>query len=369
MFAPPDPSTPATPAPGPPAPPPPIPALPTMPTSGSAATLTLPVPATTPEPATAPLPVPAIESPQEQVFTPHLAAAPPIVHRPEVDASAADLATADTSDTDVSRLDERPAPPRRLFRTSWLRRLAIWGSVLAVPGAFVGDYIGAGLLVASLVALVVWSGVIATNVRRARLATRHGSAPHPLVVSLSWFTTPVVGLAASVGVGAVVAWRDSGTFDQEGSRTMVLAGAVFAAGVIVLIAMYQPYRILARCAKWANSDGGQFRKWFVAPIVAVLVAIVIQLFASLVVLTDGADGSSGTASVGAALVLIAAVALPWLAWLIFGSRAMRSLESGVANVHDRALRESQDPAAVNPIFAGQAAAAAVAASAVNVPSA
>ena len=133
-----------------------------MPTSGSAATLTLPVPATTPEPATAPLPVPAIESPQEQVFTPHLAAAPPIAHRPEVDASAADLATADTSDTDVSRLDERPAPPRRLFRTSWLRRLAIWGSVLAVPGAFVGDYIGAGLLVASLVALVVWSGVIAT---------------------------------------------------------------------------------------------------------------------------------------------------------------------------------------------------------------
>lgn len=135
---------------------------------------------------------------------------------------------------------------------------------------------------------------------------------------------------------------------------MVLVASTVVAGVAVLIAAYQPYRVLARCAKWVNADGGRFRKWFAAPIVAAILAVVIQVLASLIVLSDGADGASSSASIGAVVLLAVSFTLPWLAWLVFGSRAMRSLEAGVEHSHGRAMREAQDPTDAPAVIAPSA---------------
>jgi hypothetical protein len=275
----------------------------------------------------------------------------------------------DVLNSERDRPAERPAAPAPMFRSGWLRRIVIWASLTSVPGAFVGDYVGAGLVLLSVVALIVWSGVVATNVRRARPATRHGRPPHPAMVMLSWFLAPIVGVFASVAIVSVAAWADDATFVEEGTRAIVLVATAFVFGLAVLIAHYQPYRALGKCAKWANADSARFVKWFLAPIGAVLLAIVIQILAGLVVLSDGADGSSSTASIGAAGLWVVSFTLPWLAWLIFGSRAMRSLDSGAAHVHGRAVRESLDPSEVNPMLAGQVAAAAAGAAALNAPNA
>ncbi len=258
-----------------------------------------------------------------------------------------------------ARPDERPAAPAALFRTGWLRRVAIWASAASVPGFFVGDYVGAALTLLSLIALIVWSVAAAINARRARSATIHGTSPHPAMVLLSWFVAPIVGGLAVVAITSAAMWADSGDFDEEGARTMVLVGTVLIAGLATLVAAYLPYRALAKCAKWVNADAGRFRRWFAAPIVAALLAGVAQILAGLVVLTDGADGSSSNATIGAAALWMLSFTLPWLAWLVFGSRAMRALDLGVTHAHGRALRESLGQAELDPLLVGQAVAAGV----------
>ncbi|WP_424343958.1 hypothetical protein [Ilumatobacter sp.] len=254
-------------------------------------------------------------------------------------------------DPTVSRPSEQAVPPAPLFPTSWLRRVVVWANAGSIPALFIGDAIGLALAALGIVSLIVWSGVSAMNVRRARPATRHGSPPHPAAVVASWFVAPVFGVAAIVAIVLVAAWAESGTFEEQGTRTMVLAVTVFVAAVGMLMAAYQPYRALARCAKWVYTDSGRFRKWFVAPIVGALISGVIQILAGLVALSDTGDRSSTVAVIGAVGLWVVSFTLPWLAWLISGSRAMRSLESGVAHAHDRTGREAHDPSEVVPLHA------------------
>jgi hypothetical protein len=358
MFAPPDPSSPAVPLPEP---------------AGALSVPPVSTPTLAMEAATSAPPMPTLPG-AGSTITPTLpvaTSAPGIslMRAPTAPISSYADGLADVRASEPAGPPERPATPARMFRTGWLSRIVIWASLASVPGAFVGDYVGAALVLLSVIALILWSGVIAVNIRRTRPATRHGRSPHPLMVMLSWFAAPVVGVFAAVAIAAVAAWADSGTFEEEGTRAMVLVATVFMSGLVILIAHYQPYRALGRCAKWANADSGRFRKWFVAPIVAVLLAIVVQILAGLVVLSDGSDGASSTASVGAAGVWVVSFTLPWLAWLIFGSRAMRSLESGMAHAHGRAIREALDPSEVNPLLAGQVAAAAAGVPALSAPNA
>ena len=189
------------------------------------------------------------------------------------------------------------------------------------------------------------------------------------MVIVSWFVAPVVGVVAVLAIVSVGMWADSGTFEEEGTRMMLLVVTVFFAALAVLMAIYQPYRALAKCAKWVSADASRFRKWFAAPIVAGLLAGVVQVLAGLVLLSDGVDGSSSSASLGATAVWVVAFTLPWLAWLVFGSRAMRSMDEGVAHAHSRAVREAQDPSEVDPTLVAQAAAAPVNVQAVSAPSA
>lgn len=264
------------------------------------------------------------------------------------------LAGGDTTDSFSSF--ERSAAPQPIFRTGWLRRSVIWTNAASVPGFFVGDLVGIALVLVAATAVVVWSGVVATNVRRAHPAGRHSKAPNPLLVALSWFVAPIVGFGAGFSVAVVSIWTSEGTFEQKDGRSMVLVVTVIAAGLAILMAAYLPYRLLAKCARRVKADPGSFRKWFVAPIVAAILAAVAQVLAGLVLLSDGADGSSGGASIAAAALWLSSFALPWLAWLVFGSRAMRALESGVQHAHERGVRESQDPREVNPHLVHQAAA-------------
>lgn len=247
--------------------------------------------------------------------------------------------------------------PKKLVPVGWLRRLTIWSNAGSVPGFFVGDYVGASLVATGLVGLLLWSALAAVNVRRARLQTRHGSPPHPLLVTFSWFVAPAVAVAVSLGIVSLARWTETAAFEEQGSRSLALAAAVFLGGLAILIAAYQPYRMLAKCSKWVNADPGRFRRWFVAPIVGGLLAVVVQVLAGLVVLSDNADGSSSGASVGAVLLWLVALALPWLAWLIFASRAMRSLDLATTHAHGRAVREARDPSEVDPELIGSPVAA------------
>lgn len=254
----------------------------------------------------------------------------------------------DSVEEEVSRDEPLPDPPAPLLRTALMGKVVLLAGFLAVPGAFAGDFIGLGLAAASFVALVIWSGLVAANARRSRPATRHARPPRPVSAALSWLLAPIVGVGATFAIFAASDWAGSGSYDEEGSRNLAFVAVVVLSVVAIFAAMYRPYGILMRVGKWVSADSRRIRKWFIAPFIAAVCALTIQVVASLLIVADAAaEDSSGGASIGAVVLLLITPALPWVAWLITGSRAINSIQSGIAHTHGRAVRASLDPEAVS----------------------
>ncbi len=275
---------------------------------------------------------------------------------------------------DAGQQQQVSAPPRALVRTAWLRHVSLWAIATAAPGAFVGDLVGAGLALVGFLALVAWSGVTAVNVRRTCPPTqhgrmRHGRSPHPASLIAAWLFAPVVAVGAVVGVAAVGSWAAAAGFEDEGPRLVGLAAAAVVAVGAVLIAAYRPYAVLAKCAKSARADSTHVRRWFMAPLVAVAVAVAAH---GMVRLTLSAEGRTGTVtssgpSFGIATLWVASLVLPWVTWLVFARRAMRSLDSGVVHTHGRAVREALEPTEMTAFAASLMAPNAAPVSAANAP--
>ncbi|MEP4649487.1 MAG: hypothetical protein ABJ314_04845, partial [Ilumatobacter sp.] len=266
---------------------------------------------------------------------------------PPTGAGAASARAASVDDADHRR--QLHAAPGALVRSTWLRHVALWAVAAAGPGAFVGDLVGAALVIVGFLALVAWSAVTAVNVRRACPPVQHGRsqrvrAPHPASSVAAWVAAPVVAVGAAVGLSAVGSWTAAAGFEDEGPRLVGLAAAAVVAVAAVLVAAYQPYAVLARCATTARADSAHVRRWFMAPLVAVAVAAAAQ---GLVRLASSADERAGTATAGPSLEIaalwVASLVLPWVTWLVFARRAMRSLDSGVVHTHGRAVREALEP--------------------------
>ena len=249
-----------------------------------------------------------------------------------------------------------PAPPRKLIPTRWLRFGVIAASLAGWGAAFFGSPLVVPVGAFALVCLLAWSGLAVENVRRARVATTHNTPPHPLAAVLWWFAGPIVAVAGAFAVQWVARWEDEASYEEQGTRSMLLLGAVVVALAFVFAASYRPYSVLRKASRWVSGDNSKMRNWFFAPFIAAIVAVVLQVLAALSVLADSVDGASG-ASTTAAGVVVLAVGLPILAWLICGSRAMTDLEEATRHQHDGAKRDA-DPTGsrlgpLNPIVTGQ----------------
>lgn len=262
------------------------------------------------------------------------------VNRPQalMDMDAEVVDSADTRDESL------PDPPAPLLATGWLGKFALLSGFLAVPGLFVGDFVGLGFGVASWIALVVWSAMVTANARRSRPSTLHARAPRPLPAALSWFIAPVIAVGAAYGLVVMTEWVDAASYEEQSSRSMALAAMVCVIVVAMFAAWYRPYGLLARTARWVSADGGTARKWFAAPFIAALLSIGIQLLATLLVVAETeADGALEATSIGAVALIVVSLCLPWVAWLFTGSRAIGAIESGVAHTHARAVQASRNP--------------------------
>ena len=128
----------------------------------------------------------------------------------------------------------------------------------------------------------------------------------------------MIGVAGGVVVAGVSAWAADASFEQQGSRTGVLVGSVVVFVVVVgAVAAYFPYGVLSRAGRWVNADSSKMRMWFSAPIIAALVAVTVQILATLTILADSVDGSGGS-SAAASWAIVLSVGLPSVAWLISG---------------------------------------------------
>lgn len=260
---------------------------------------------------------------------------------------------------DIAAIDESgsfdealPGPPAPLSSTRWVGRLVIVAGFWSVPGFFAGDFIGLGLVAATWCSLVIWSALVVANARRARPSTSQARAPRPTSAALSWFLAPAVAVASFFGLVAAVDWVNAAAYEEQDSRSLVLAGVVCTIVVAMFAALYRPYGILARTARWVNVDGRKVRKWFAAPFLSALCSIAIQLMASLIVVADVVtEGSPGSASIGALALIVVSLCLPWLAWLVTAQRAITAIESGIAHAHARAEQASRIPQKVSPNMA------------------
>jgi hypothetical protein len=234
----------------------------------------------------------------------------------------------------------------------------IAGSVMTWAAVFVGSLvaIGCGVLAAGF--LLAWSGLAVENVRRARPATPNRRPPRTAVAVLLWFVAPIVMVGGVVLLGVVSRWVDAARFEEEGSRSVVFVACVAALIVTGLVAAYLPYGYLRRASRWVGGDSSKMPKWFLAPIIAALVAITVQVLATLMIVADSADGDSSGGATAAVWVILLSIGLPGLTWLISASRAMIDLEEATRHRHTRAARAA-DPngsttvGPLNPTVAGR----------------
>jgi hypothetical protein len=255
------------------------------------------------------------------------------------------------------------APPRPLLRTRPVRRAVIATNVMIGPvGCFARWSPGAamillGLVLVSLVLVMTWSAMVVSNVGRVRSANLQSEPPRPALAAASWLLAPALMIPGWVGMYRLDQWVDDATVDQQGGRSTIFAAAVIVAAVTMMIALYQPYRILGRASAWVSSDRSKFRKWFTAPYIAALVGLIGAVLASLSIAgssVDELDGPQPFVAVG--FILLASI-LPWLAWVICGSRAMIDLEEAVGHQHRRLTGHGLDVVMpMNPLMAAQAAA-------------
>jgi hypothetical protein len=291
---------------------------------------------------------------------PSLPAAPPPAL---VDAVASSFAFTDEPDQGIDQLDAdheptAPAsPPKKLLATRPWRIASIVANVASFPLTLASAPLGLAASAMSIVALAVWSGTAVTNVGRARPATIHHRPPRPALAALSWFDALVVALPGGALLYRLDEWVDDATSAQQDSRSMIFLAAVAVFAFCLLIAVYQPYRVLGQASRWVSGDSSKFRKWFTAPYLVAVVAGVMLVLASLTLRANAVDDLGGPQTYAAAGLLVFAVPLPWLTWLVCASRAMIDLEEATGHQHRRLTGHGLDVVMpMNPLMAAHAAA-------------
>jgi hypothetical protein len=248
-----------------------------------------------------------------------------------------------SADSELELAEE--APPRPLLATRPLRLVAIGANIASVPVALAAGTDPSLAMLATLVAavcflaLVAWSGTVVSNVGRARAANQHHQPPRPIVAAGSWFIAPALAVPGWLLLYRLDQWVEDAPFDQQADRSVMFGVAVIAFSLCLLVAMYQPYRVLGRASRWINGDSAKFRRWFVAPFVGGFVGGLLAVAVTLAMAAGEPPEVGDPSIVAAAGVWVLGAALPWLAWLICASRAMIDLEEAVGHQHRRLTGE------------------------------
>ena len=208
-----------------------------------------------------------------------LATAGPIVHTPWVrQRSRADIEAELARETAAVT---RAKPPIAVVGA--VRLLWIVASVAAIVGLIV-DLRQA--LVAAAIAygsLVIWSGLAAVNVRRARPATVYAGPPAAASMMSAWLV-PVAGAAIAMDIA-----RGAEPF------TAVWFGDAAVFGVLVLLGSLVPVALLARLASWAGDRPGEWWQWLIAPVLSLGLSMMLTVLFN-VPLSDLLESESTTAA-------------------------------------------------------------------------
>ena len=247
-----------------------------------------------------------------------LATAGPIVHTPWVrQRSRADIEAELARETPAVT---RAKPPIAVVGA--VRLLWIVASVAAIVGLIV-DLRQA--LVAAAIAygsLVIWSGLAAVNVRRARPATVYAGPPAAASMMSAWLV-PVAGAAIAMDIA-----RGAEPF------TAVWFGDAAVFGVLVLLGSLVPVALLARLASWAGDRPGEWWQWLIAPVLSLGLSMMLTVLFN-VPLSDLLESESTTAASAGVLGAFAVLMLPAFVFVAVGWRAMRRLEAAARMTWER----------------------------------
>lgn len=203
--------------------------------------------------------------------------------------------------------------------------------LLSLPLAFASPLASVAVGAAAMVAVIVWSYLSVANAARVRPSTGYSEAPKASHAILWWVFPWIV---AVVGIGAVVAssrrvsnagFNSADQNSAEGIRLVVVVVAV----IVFAIAIYQPYRFLARAAGWTGGNPSKMRRWFWLPIAAQVAGAFALVAIGLSAGSDDGTGTSSSESGALGLVGLVILGMPWIVWTVCGLRAMVELECAV----------------------------------------
>lgn len=230
--------------------------------------------------------------------------------------SRADIEAEAARDVAVAARAKRPMPVTAV-RLTWVAAMLV-----AIVGVIVDLRVTVAALGVAYGAFVIWTGLIAVNVARARPATVYAGPPTPALAMSAWLV-PVAGAALAMQIS-----RGAEAF------TAVWFGDAAVFGVLVVVGALAPVSLLARLASWAGDRPGEWWQWLTVPLLSLALSIMLTVLFR-VPLVD-LLGSESTAAVtvgflGSFLVVM----LPVFVFVGIGWRAMCRLEAAARMTWER----------------------------------
>lgn len=225
--------------------------------------------------------------------------------------------------------------------------------LLSLPIAFASSLASVAVGVAAMVAVIVWSYLSVANAARVRPGNGYSTAPKASHAILWWLCPSIV---AFVGICAVVVFSrrvSNGRFSgaAQNSAEEIRLVVVVIAVIVFAIAVYQPYRFLARAASWIGANPSKMRRWFWLPIAAQVASAFALVGIGLAAGPNDRTGSASTESAALGVVGLVIMGMPWIVWTICALRAMVEFEWAVRATATRSV-ESIDGVDVN-VWASQ----------------
>lgn len=242
-----------------------------------------------------------------RVEVPRLPPNVPVLHRPPAPPFAAGA---------VRLIEPSSLPTRRptsvvtVFRALWLL-----AAVIVPVGSLIDLRLSIVAFVVATVALMVWSGLAAVNVRRARPRTVYAAPPSATVAMLSWF----VPLAA---------WGAASAISSDAEQFSITWFGDYAVALVALIVgSLVPLAVMARLAGWAGDRPGRWWEWLWLPLLSVVLSWMLLQLLRVPIGDAIADGRFTVGGEGIRAVAAAVAVLPLVVHLTLGWRAMQGLEA------------------------------------------